>query len=197
MWAETPGWVREVSLELGVWRGGLLKGVGEGSPWSYRVMLHVGWAPRHEGSGGAGPPAGLQLPSAEAGSASASPPPPECLPFSATNVSLLTSYLLLLHNPPQTLPHVKAPWDLPVQAWGTHPQTQPGRGRELGGWEGFGRVGWGQKSGRKTKYRWVTAPVRTAELGWAGARAELSKVAGEWLDLQLDGQWDMGSYGRA
>lgn len=144
--------------------------------------------------GGAGPPAGLQLPSLEAGSACASPPPPECLPVSATNGSLLTSYVLLLHNPPQTLPHAKAPETPPVPAWGTHPQTQPGPGR--GAWRlGGVRACWVGTTLYSTE--WVTAPVGTADLGWAGARAELSKVAGKGLDLQLDGPWDMGSYGRA
>lgn len=45
MWAETLGQVREVSLELGVWRGGLLKGVEEGSPWSYFPFLPPSWGP--------------------------------------------------------------------------------------------------------------------------------------------------------
>lgn len=85
-------------------------------------MQHVG-----EGSGGAGPPASVsELLEADSASASPLPRPHQSTLVSATNVSLLTSYLLLLYSPRQTLPHAKAPWEPPVLVWGTCPQTHLG-----------------------------------------------------------------------
>lgn len=149
------------------------------------------------GSGGAGPPTGLQFPSYWRQVLPLRPPipTPSPLPVSATNVSLFT-YLLLPHNPQRTLPCAKTPWEPPVLAWGTHTQTEPGPG--VGSWRlGGVRECWlGTELQQEDK---VQVGDSTSENSWAVLEpgAELSGMAGQWLDLQLDGPWEMGSYGRA
>lgn len=135
--------------------------------------------------GGAGPPASVSE-LLEADSASASRRPLQSTLVSATNVSLLTSYLLLLYSPRQTLPRAKAPREAPSPGLGDMPADTPGS-------EGFGRVGWGQTPGRRTERSEDSRAVLESGAGLGGMAGEARFAAGGAMgDRELWGDFGQG-----